>query len=71
MAMTKAPTTTTEDDITNETLRRFEGTPDPRLRAIMLSLVRHLHGFVKDVQLTRSRMVRRHQVPHGDRPQVR
>ena len=52
MAMTKAPTTTTEDDITNETLRRFEETPDPRLREIMLSLVRHLHGFVKDVQLT-------------------
>lgn len=49
---TKAPTTTTEDDITNETLRRFEGTPDPRLREIMLSLTRHLHGFVKDVQLT-------------------
>lgn len=54
MAMTKAPTTTTEDDITNETLRRFEGTPDPRLREIMLSLVRHLHGFIKDVQLTES-----------------
>jgi hydroxyquinol 1,2-dioxygenase len=52
MAMTKAPTTTTEDDITNEALRRFEGTPDPRLREIMLSLVRHLHGFVKEVQLT-------------------
>jgi hydroxyquinol 1,2-dioxygenase len=52
MAMTKAPTTTTEDDITRETLRRFEQTPDPRLREIMLSLVHHLHGFVKDVQLT-------------------
>jgi catechol 1,2-dioxygenase len=50
--MTKAPTTTTEDDITNETLRRFEGTPDPRLREIMLSLTRHLHGFIKEVQLT-------------------
>lgn len=50
--VTKAPTSTTEDDITNETLRRFEGTPDPRLRTIMLSLVRHLHGFVKDVELT-------------------
>jgi catechol 1,2-dioxygenase len=52
MAMTKAPTATTEDDITNETLRRFEGTPDPRLREIMLSLTRHLHAFVKEVQLT-------------------
>jgi len=52
MATTKTPTTTTEDDITNETLRRFEGTPDPRLREIMLSLTRHLHAFVKEVQLT-------------------
>jgi protocatechuate 3,4-dioxygenase beta subunit len=49
---TKAPTATTEDDITAETLRRFEGTPDPRLREIMLSLTRHLHGFIKEVQLT-------------------
>jgi hydroxyquinol 1,2-dioxygenase len=50
--MSKVPTSTTEDDITAETLRRFEGTPDPRLREIMLSLTRHLHGFIKDVQLT-------------------
>lgn len=49
---TKAPTATTEDDITAETLRRFEGTPDPRLRQIMTSLTRHLHAFIKDVQLT-------------------
>jgi len=44
--------TTTEDDITAEVLRRFEATPDVRLREIMLALVRHLHGFVKDVNLT-------------------
>ena len=30
----------------------FAGTPDPRLREIMASLVSHLHGFVKDVRLT-------------------
>lgn len=48
----KAPTTTTEDDITAETIRRFERTPDPRLREIMTSLTRHLHGFIKEVQLT-------------------
>jgi protocatechuate 3,4-dioxygenase beta subunit len=30
----------------------FDGTPDPRLRAVMQSLVRHLHAFVKDVELT-------------------
>src|SRR5262245_59464229 len=42
----------TENDITAEVLRRLEATPDPRLRAIMLALVRHLHGFVKEVHLT-------------------
>ena len=52
MPTTTNPRVTTEDDITNEVLKRFEGTPDPRLRQIMLSLVKHLHGFVKDVQLT-------------------
>ncbi len=30
----------------------FAGTPDPRLRRVMTSLVRHLHDFVKDVELT-------------------
>lgn len=43
---------TTEDDITDEVLERLAGTGDPRLRQIMLSLVRNLHGFVKDVKLT-------------------
>jgi protocatechuate 3,4-dioxygenase beta subunit len=43
---------TTEDDITAEVLRRIESTPDMRLREIMLALVRHLHGFVKEVNLT-------------------
>src|SRR2546423_9662658 len=42
----------TEDDITAEVLARFSATPDPRLRQIMLSLIGHLHAFVKDVQLT-------------------
>jgi catechol 1,2-dioxygenase len=42
----------TEDDITAEALQRFSQTPDPRLRQIMLSLVRHLHAFVKEVELT-------------------
>jgi hydroxyquinol 1,2-dioxygenase len=49
------PTTarrTSEDDITADVLTRLADTPDPRLRHIMESLVRHLHGFVKEVQLT-------------------
>src|SRR5438046_10600914 len=57
MRRVRMPTTinrgpTTEDDITAEVLRRLESTPDARLREIMLALVRHLHGFVKDVNLT-------------------
>jgi len=43
---------TTEDDITAEALQRFAGTQDPRLRQIMLGLIRHLHDFVKEVELT-------------------
>src|SRR5436189_1274772 len=41
-----------EDDITAEVLARFAATPDARLREIMLSLISHLHAFVKEVKLT-------------------
>jgi protocatechuate 3,4-dioxygenase beta subunit len=30
----------------------FDDTPDPRLKRVLTSLVRHLHAFVKDVELT-------------------
>lgn len=43
---------TTEDDITREVLERFAQTPEPRLREIMLSLIGHLHAFVKEVNLS-------------------
>ena len=42
----------TEDDITAEVLARFADTPEPRLRQIMLGLIKHLHAFVKEVELT-------------------
>lgn len=32
----------------------FANTPDPRLKQVITSLVRHLHSFVKDVELTES-----------------
>src|SRR5215216_1228612 len=41
-----------EDDITDEVLRRFDVTQDARLRDIMQSLVKHLHAFAREVQLT-------------------
>ena len=43
---------TSAADITAEVVRRLEAAPDPRLREIMTSLVRHLHAFVGDVMLT-------------------
>src|SRR3984885_8788306 len=42
----------TADDITAEGLARVSATPDPRLRQIMLSLINHLHAFVKEAELT-------------------
>ncbi|HZH46793.1 MAG TPA: intradiol ring-cleavage dioxygenase [Roseococcus sp.] len=39
-----------EDTITEAVLARLGATPDPRLRAVMQSLVRHLHGFVREVE---------------------
>lgn len=42
----------TPEEITADVLASFEGTPDDRLREIMLALVRHLHGFVREVGLT-------------------
>jgi hydroxyquinol 1,2-dioxygenase len=52
MSTTTNQRSTTEEDITNEVLKRFEGTDDPRLRQIMQSLVKHMHAFVRDVKLT-------------------
>ncbi len=40
------------DDLTQAVLAVMQQTPDARLREIMVSLVTHLHGFVKDVKLT-------------------
>lgn len=42
----------TERDVTPAVLAAMAQTADPRLREIMLSLVRHLHGFVREVRLT-------------------
>lgn len=43
-----------ESDVTSEVLAVMERTPNPRLREIMVSLIKHLHGFVRDVRLTES-----------------
>ncbi|MBV9607586.1 MAG: hypothetical protein JO027_20895 [Solirubrobacterales bacterium] len=43
---------TTPADITAAAVASFEGCADPRLRELMQSLVRHLHGFATEVGLT-------------------
>ncbi|HET9556644.1 MAG TPA: intradiol ring-cleavage dioxygenase [Actinomycetota bacterium] len=42
----------TEDTATGAVVASFAGTPDPRLRELLGSLVRHLHGFVREVEPT-------------------
>jgi hydroxyquinol 1,2-dioxygenase len=41
-----------ENNITAAVIDRFKNTPDPRLKQIVTSLVKHLHDFVRDVELT-------------------
>ncbi len=40
------------DALTQSVIERFADTPDDRLKAIMSSLVKHLHAFARDVNLT-------------------
>lgn len=42
----------TTDGVTDEVAASFAGTADPRLREVLTSLVRHVHAFVRDVDLT-------------------
>src|SRR5262245_3570373 len=41
-----------EASVTAAVLEAFGGTDNPRSREILLALVRHLHGFVREVHLT-------------------
>ncbi len=41
-----------EQSITDAVVARFADTPDPRLKQILTSLVKHTHDFVRDVELT-------------------
>jgi catechol 1,2-dioxygenase len=42
----------TEQNITEAVLTTFDHTPNPRLKQILTSLVKHLHAFVREVELT-------------------
>lgn len=43
-----------EETATDAVVASLADTPDPRLREVMTSLVRHLHGFVRDVEPTQA-----------------
>jgi catechol 1,2-dioxygenase len=40
------------DMVTKAVLSEIERAPDPRFREVMSALVRHLHGFIREVRLT-------------------
>lgn len=42
----------TEENLTDLALKQWEACHSPRLRQIMQSLVKHLHGFVREVDVT-------------------
>ena len=45
-------TMTIEQTLTDTVLKAMAGTQDPRLLQVMTALVRHLHAFVREVELT-------------------
>jgi hydroxyquinol 1,2-dioxygenase len=40
------------EQVTDAVLHEMRNTPDPRVKEILASLVRHLHGFAREVRLT-------------------
>ena len=44
----------TEENLTDVVLERWKEIPDSRLRQIMQSLIKHLHGFVRDIEPTQA-----------------
>jgi hydroxyquinol 1,2-dioxygenase len=42
----------TEENLTDLAIERWKNIPDTRLREIMTSMIKHMHAFVRDVELT-------------------
>ena len=42
----------TEENLTDLAIERWSNIPDPRLRQVMTSLVKHLHAFVREIEPT-------------------
>ena len=41
-----------QDKLTDDVLAAFAGTPEPRLRTLMSALVKHIHAYAREVDLT-------------------
>jgi hydroxyquinol 1,2-dioxygenase len=41
-----------QEDVTNAVVDAFNNAADPRVREILIALVKHLHGFAREVRLT-------------------
>jgi catechol 1,2-dioxygenase len=41
-----------QDDLTSDALAAMRRTANPRAREILVSLVTHLHAFIREVRLT-------------------
>ena len=41
------------DELVEEVLGRYAGAPNPRLKEVMEAAVRHLHAFVREINLQR------------------
>jgi catechol 1,2-dioxygenase len=41
-----------QEDVTPKVLEAFANAPDPRVREILASMIRHLHGFIRETRLT-------------------
>src|ERR1700730_13116644 len=44
--------------LTDEVVSRYKDCPDPRLKEIMISLIKHLHSFARDVKLTEGEWIK-------------
>lgn len=42
----------TEENLTDIVLQRWKDIPDPRLRQVMQSFIKHMHAFVRDIEPT-------------------
>ncbi len=42
----------TEENLTDIVMERWKAIPDPRLKEVMQSLIKHLHAFVRDIEPT-------------------